>query len=111
MKHDKVYLSNIIDAIDRILDYTEGVDKPEFDQNTMIQDAVIRNFEIIGEATKNISSDFRKDHNHIPWKNMAGMRDKLIHNYMGVDLDAVWQTITDILPSLHENISDLSAES
>ena len=111
MKHDKVYLSNIIDAIDRILDYTEGIDKTEFVKKTMIQDAVIRNFEIIGEATKNISSDLREDHKQIPWKNMAGMRDKLIHNYMGVDLDAVWHTITDILPSLHDEISDLLADS
>lgn len=107
MKHDKVYLSNIIDAIDRILNYTEGIDQKEFKENNMIQDAVVRNFEIIGEATKNISSELREDTDHIPWKNMAGMRDKLIHNYMGVDLNAVWKTIDDILPSLHKDISDL----
>ena len=107
MKHDKVYISNIIDAIDRILDYTEGVTQEEFKKENMIQDAVVRNFEIIGEATKNISSELRDDNDHIPWKNMAGMRDKLIHNYMGVDLDAVWKTIEDILPSLREDISNL----
>ncbi|PAU93185.1 hypothetical protein CK503_13580 [Aliifodinibius salipaludis] len=107
MKHNKVYLSNILDAIDRILDYTEGISQKEFKENNMIQDAVVRNFEIIGEATKNISSDLRDENKHIPWKNMAGMRDKLIHNYMGVDLDAVWNTIHDILPSLRKDISDL----
>lgn len=82
MKHDKVYLSNILDAIERILDYTEGLSPKEFKEHNMIQDAVVRNFEIIGEATKNISSDLRNENSHIPWKNMAGMRDKLIHNYM-----------------------------
>jgi uncharacterized protein with HEPN domain len=107
MKHDKVYLSNIIDSIDRILDYTADISQKEFNENNMIQDAVVRNFEIIGEATKNISSDLRSDNNHIPWKNMAGMRDKLIHNYMGVDLEAVWKTIEDILPSLRKDISEL----
>ena len=110
MKHDKVYLSNIIDAINRILDYTDGVSQKEFKENNMIQDAVVRNFEIIGEATKHISSNLRADNDHIPWKNMAGMRDKLIHNYMGVDLDAVWKTIGDILPSLREDIADLLNE-
>lgn len=107
MKHDKVYLSNIIDSIDRILDYTADISQKEFKKNNMIQDAVVRNFEIIGEATKNISSGLRSENNHIPWKNMAGMRDKLIHNYMGVDLEAVWKTIDDILPSLRKDISKL----
>lgn len=111
MKHDKVYLSNIIDSIDRILDYTADISHKEFRKNNMIQDAVVRNFEIIGEATKHISSDLRRDTDHIPWKNMAGMRDKLIHNYMGVDLDAVWKTIDDILPSLRNDITKLLEES
>jgi uncharacterized protein with HEPN domain len=107
MKHDSVYLSNILDSIDRILEYTDGMSHKEFKESNMAQDAVIRNFEIIGEATKNISSELRNQANHIPWKNMAGMRDKLIHNYMGVDLDAVWHTIDDILPSLRKEISEL----
>lgn len=111
MKHDKVYLSNIIDAIDRILNYTDGIDQKEFKRRTMMQDAVVRNFEIIGEATKNISSELRENTDHIPWKNMAGMRDKLIHNYMGVDLDAVWETIDDILPSLRDDIANLVDDS
>lgn len=107
MKHDSVYLSNILDSIDRILEYTDGMSHKKFKESNIVQDAVIRNFEIIGEATKNISPELRNKANHIPWKNMAGMRDKLIHNYMGVDLDAVWHTINDILPSLRKKISKL----
>ncbi|MDQ3846768.1 MAG: DUF86 domain-containing protein [Bacteroidota bacterium] len=74
--------------------------KDDFVSNKLVQDAVIRNFEIIGEASKNISVDFRTLYPHIPWKQMAGMRDKLIHHYITVDLDAVWTTITDELPDL-----------
>jgi len=66
----------------------------------MVQDAVIRNIEIIGEATKKISRDFRTMHNEIPWKEMAGIRDKLIHDYMGVDVDVIWKTIEIGLPEL-----------
>ncbi len=73
----------------------------------MVQDAVIRNFEIIGEAAKLLSDNVRAEADHIPWKNMAGMRDKLIHNYMGVDLEAVWNTIENILPQLEQDLSEL----
>jgi len=73
MKNDKVYISNILDAIDRILEYTNGLTWKQFKENNMAQDAVIRNFEIIGEATKNISSKLRKRTDQILWKNMAGM--------------------------------------
>lgn len=68
---------------------------------------MIRNFEIIGEASKQISLKTKKQHPAIPWKNMGGMRDKLIHNYMGVDLDAVWNTVQDILPSLRKDLNQV----
>jgi uncharacterized protein with HEPN domain len=63
---------------------------------------VIRQLEIIGEAVKNLSSAFRKEHSYIPWKDMAGMRDKLIHHYFGVDLQAVWTTATEDIPKIRE---------
>jgi uncharacterized protein with HEPN domain len=89
MKSDKIYILHMIDSMDQISEYTDQISTEEFKSNRFIQDAVVRNFEVIGEAAKNISDQTRETYPHIPWKNMAGMRDKLIHNYMGVDLDAV----------------------
>lgn len=107
MKSDKIYILHIVDSIDQIFEYTKGLTFKNFENNRLIQDAVIRNFEIIGEASKNISSETKDRFNQIPWKNMAGMRDKLIHNYMGVDLSAVWNTIEDILTPLRTELSEI----
>jgi uncharacterized protein with HEPN domain len=72
----------------------------DFNSNELIQDAVIRNIEIIGEATKKISKDLKSQYREIPWKEMSGMRDKLIHDYFGVDVDVVWKTVTEDIPYL-----------
>ncbi len=73
----------------------------------MVQDAVIRNFEIIGEASKKVDIDIKATHQNIEWKKMAGMRDKLIHDYIGVDLWAVWGVIENILPNLERDLNKL----
>ncbi len=104
---DRVYLMNIRESIQRILFYTENITESNFKERIIVQDAVIRNFEIIGEASKNISKRLKSETDQIPWKEMAGMRDKLIHDYMGVDLDILWVTIEDILPDLKEEIKKL----
>jgi len=80
------------------------MNEAEFLENKLVQDAVIRNFEIIGEATKNLTHDFRNQYNNVEWKKIAGMRDKLIHDYMGVDLWAVWGVVEDILPDFIEEL-------
>ena len=80
------------------------MNQQDFLNNRLVQDAVIRNFEIIGEATKNLDEDFRRSHPHVEWKKMAGMRDKLIHDYIGVDTWAVWGVVENILPELHTQI-------
>ena len=108
MKSDKIYILHMIDSMDQISEYTDQITSGEFKENRLIQDAVIRNFEVIGEAAKNVSDETREAYPHIPWKNMAGMRDKLIHNYMGVDLDAVWNTIEDIIPSMRDELLEVS---
>lgn len=73
----------------------------------MAQDAVIRQFEIIGEATKNLSDVFRDNHPAIPWKDLAGFRDKLIHQYFGVDLAMVWQSVVDDVPMLLDELANM----
>ena len=107
IKNDQVYLDHILEAISKIENFLSGISKSDFDKNPLVQDAVIRNFEIIGEATKKISKQFTQSHPEIPWQEMAGMRDKLIHDYLDVDLDVVWRTVEIDLPLLKELISKI----
>lgn len=100
IRDDLVYLAHIKDALQQITRYTEGMDSKAFLCNRMVQDAVIRQFEIVGEATKNLSEAFRESHSFIPWKDLAGFRDKLIHQYFGVDLLMVWASVVDDVPML-----------
>ena len=106
-KNSIIYINHINDCISRIKSYTKGMDEQSFLENPLIQDAVIRNFEIIGEATKNLSMEFRKKYPDIAWKKIAGMRDKLIHGYIGVDLWAVWGVVENILPELENSIKEI----
>lgn len=107
MKSDLVYLGHILQSVQDILDYTKGIDETAFLSNKMLRDAVIRNLEIIGEATKKISKPTREKYSQISWKRMAGMRDKLIHDYFGVDSQAVWGVVDEILPSLKKHLIDI----
>ena len=107
IKNDQVYLEHILEAISKIENFVNGLTKFDFDKNVLIQDAVIRNFEIIGEATKRISKQFTQSHPEIPWQDMASMRDKLIHDYLDVDLDVVWKTVEVDIPLLRKIISSI----
>lgn len=95
MKDDKVYLEHITDSFRKILDYAENLSLDEFLNDTKTQDACIRQLEVIGEATKRLSMPLRQRFTHVPWKDMAGMRDKLIHDYIQVDLMIVWATVSE----------------
>ena len=99
-KDYKVYLLHILDAIENIQFYTKGMPEEKFLKNKLVQDGVIRNLEIIGEATKNIPLNIRSKYPNIEWKKISGMRDVLIHDYLGVDLERVWQVLKRRLPAL-----------
>jgi uncharacterized protein with HEPN domain len=93
MKKDpRVYLAQILERIDRILEYTTD-GKESFFADARTQDAVIRNFEVIGEAAKRIPDEYRKNHQSIPWRELAGFRDVLIHQYEGVSIAAIWNIV------------------
>lgn len=99
-----LYITHIFDAINSIQTQLKGITKDEFDNSELLQGFVERKLEIIGEATKRISNEFKTQHPDIPWKEMSGMRDILIHQYTEVDKDIVWKTITQKIPALKDQI-------
>ena len=99
MNKDLLYLESIRDCLERIAEYT-AAGKQAFLDSRLIQDGVIRNLEVIGEATKNLSSELREANSAIPWRQIAGMRDVLIHDYLNVNLGRVWRTVENDLPPL-----------
>ena len=109
MSDDGLYLSDIYESIRKIEEYTKG-GREAFMDTPMIQDAVIRNLEVIGEATKNLSDELRQANFDIRWKQIAGLRDVLIHGYMKVRLSRVWIIVEEELPSLKNRIEKLLAE-
>ncbi len=111
MKKDvRVYIDDVLECIDKVEEYIEGVGEEEFYENTQIQDAVIRRLEIVGEAIKNIPVDFREQYPDIPWRKIAGMRDVLIHGYAGVNLLRVWRVVIDDLPDLKEKFREMEGK-
>ena len=103
MKDDRLYLVDILECIKRIESYTQG-GRTEFLKSSMAQDAVLRNFEIIGEATKHLSQVLRDRCPEVPWRRLAGFRDVLIHEYPSVDLDEVWNIVARDLPGLQQAV-------
>jgi uncharacterized protein with HEPN domain len=107
VKDDLAYIEHILDCIRKIKEFSEGLSFKEFSVNELVQDAIIRNIEIIGEASKKISSDTKQIYFEISWKEIAGMRNKLIHDYLGVDVEVVWRTIKEDIPMLERQIREI----
>lgn len=107
------YLSHILEALSRIFNYIDDIDETSFLSNSLLQDAVLRNIEIIGEAARNLvrhHPEFTTKYSHIPWEDMYWMRNRISHGYFSVDFEIVWKTIERDLPYLQKEIQIIENE-
>ena len=100
MKDDKLYLVHVLESIDKIERYVSGLDSAGFLSQALVQDAVLRNLQVLAESTQRLSDDFKARHAEIEWYKIAGLRNILVHDYLGIDLETVWAVIVDKLPEL-----------
>ncbi|MGA2316422.1 MAG: DUF86 domain-containing protein [Thermodesulfobacteriota bacterium] len=107
MKHNQVFLKHILDEINFLTKETEGIKFEQFIKNEILKRACSRSLEIIGEAVKNLPADFKKRYKDIEWKKIAGLRDKIIHYYFGVNWDILWDVIKNQLPKLKEQVENI----
>jgi uncharacterized protein with HEPN domain len=109
-KNPKPYIEHILIAITKIKEYTKGMDQTSFATNTLVQDGVVRQLEIIGEACSNLEDNFRATYPTIPWSQIVGMRNKLAHEYWDIDLGVVWTTITTEILDLENELENILVE-
>lgn len=103
-KNDEVYLQHILDAIAKIEQYTTGVSYQVFSESSLVQDGTVHELEIIGEASRNLSEEFRNRHDEVPWHQIIGMRNRIVHVYFDLDLPAVWDAVKLDVPDLKAKI-------
>ncbi len=109
-KNINLFLDHILESIDLIEEYIKGKNITDFLESKKLQDSVIRRIEIIGEAIKNIPNEFKSKYKQIPWREIIGMRDLLIHQYFGVDLNLTWHVVERDLPMLKKQIIEIKKE-
>jgi uncharacterized protein with HEPN domain len=110
LKSEIEFLKHIYDEVEFIIEFTESINEEQFHNDRLLKKGIVRCFEIIGEATKKVGPDFRLKYNTIPWKEMVGLRDKLIHDYTGVDYTLLWNFCKTSIPELHFQISEILKE-
>jgi len=110
LQDNEVRLRHMLDAVVEALEFTEGKKRDDLDENRMLSHALVRLLEIIGEAATRVSDEFRKVHPGLPWKQMIGMRNRLIHGYFDMDLDILWQTVVIDLPALRKQLEAILEE-
>jgi uncharacterized protein with HEPN domain len=103
-RRDRDYLGDIVEAAERVLSYAGGFSFESFLEDGRTQDAVLRNLQVIGEAARKISPELRSAHSFLPWREMTGLRNRIVHDYFGVDLEVVWVIVNDELPVLLREI-------
>ena len=106
-KSYKLYIDDILESIKKIEVYINNISFEDFKNNSLINDAVVRNLEIIGEAVKNIPNEIRKNNPSIEWKKIAGLRDVLIHEYSGINFEILWDVVTNKIPLLKKEIQKI----
>jgi len=109
-KDNTVYLRHILDSIEQIADYIRDVSAEQFLQSRLLQDGVVRQLEIIGEASRNLSDEFRRRHAGVLWGQIIGLRNRIIHAYFNVDLDTVWDIVQNDLPVLRQQVEQILEE-
>jgi uncharacterized protein with HEPN domain len=113
-RRDRHYLADILEAMQRIIAYTENLSYKQFLDDRLVQDAVLRNFQVIGEATKKVSTATRSTYPELPWREMAGMRNRIVHEYFGINQRVVWDVavrdLPRLVPRVEEIIQQLAAE-
>ncbi len=107
IKEPSIFIEHILKSIERIESFSKGISKEKLFENELIQSAIIRQIEIIGEAVKNFPKEFTKKYSSVSWSEIARTRDKLIHHYFGVDLESVWKVVKDDLPKLKKEINKI----
>jgi uncharacterized protein with HEPN domain len=111
MKKDPVvFLTHIIDSIQIIESYTEGRTEADLMESTGLKDKIIRRIQVIGEAVKNLPDDLKRSHSEVPWRDIVGMRDIVIHQYFGIDLEFVWNVVIKDIPDLKPKILKIREE-